>query len=129
MAEWLTYADIEQLKRMNRYYGCENQNSSSKYDLIRSLLQRMNKKNQLEEQIASLDKYEFRFLQLIMLDPSLQYSMEELLRQREGSLGRRERRAAPVHCGVVEKRVDFSRLFPSYAIAVSCAFRFAGKSE
>ncbi|MBH8601299.1 hypothetical protein [Thermoactinomyces sp. CICC 23799] len=86
MADWLTYTDIEQLKRMNRYYGCENQNSCSKYDLIRSLLQRMNQKNQLEEQIASLDKHEFRFLQLIMLDPSLQYSMEELLAKGRAAL-------------------------------------------
>lgn len=79
IADWLTYTDIEQLKQMNRYYGCENQNSCSKYDLIRSLLQRMNKTSQLEEQIALLNKEEFRFLQLIMLDQSLQYSMEELL--------------------------------------------------
>lgn len=79
IADWLTYTDIEQLKQLTRFYGCQTHNHHSKHELICSLLQRLGKKNHLYDQIDSLTREEQRFLQLLVFDQSPAYTFEELL--------------------------------------------------
>lgn len=78
IADWLTYAGIEQLKELNRFYGLQADHHS-KHDLICSLLQRMNQDNQLRQMVDELTEVENRFLQLIMLGNEASFTMEELL--------------------------------------------------
>lgn len=111
IADWLTYTGIEQLKQMNRYYGCENQHSHSKHELIRALLQHIGKKSMLEEQIALLNNQEFRFLQLIMLDQSSAYSMEELLAK--GRIAFNEQQGQPRQ--LIVEALKRGWLFPGYS--------------
>lgn len=85
MADWLTYTDIEQLRQLNRYYGCECDHHSKK-DLICSLLRHVSKKSHLQKMTEELTPAGYRFLQLIMLDPSLSYTMEELLAKGRAAL-------------------------------------------
>lgn len=86
MADWLSYTDIDQLKRLGQYYGCLEENTHSKRVLICSLLQRMGKKNTLKEQMRSLTEAEHRFLQLIVLDQSPAFTAEELLAKGRAAL-------------------------------------------
>ncbi|MFC7442113.1 hypothetical protein [Laceyella putida] len=79
IADWLTYTDIEQLKQLTRFYGCQSHNQHSKNELICSLLQQLGKKNHLCDQIRSLTRAEQRFLQLLVFDQSPAYTFEELL--------------------------------------------------
>lgn len=85
MADWLTYTDIEQLKQLNRYYGCVSDHHS-KHDLICSLLRQMGKKSRLKRMMEELTPAEHRFLQLIVLEPSPSYTMEELLAKGRAAL-------------------------------------------
>ncbi|MBA4496058.1 hypothetical protein ACFO25_16645 [Paenactinomyces guangxiensis] len=85
MADWLTYTDIDQLKQLNRYYGCDS-NHHSKHDLICSLLRQMGKKSQLKRMMEELPPETKRFLQLIVLDTSMSYTMEELLAKGRAAL-------------------------------------------
>lgn len=78
IAEWLTYTGIEQLKELNRFYGLES-NLHSKHELICTLLRQINRKTKLKEVMDQLTISENRFLQLIMLDHSPSYTMEELI--------------------------------------------------
>lgn len=89
MADWLTYADIEQLKQLNRFYGgdCDHH---SKHDLICSLLRQMGKKSELKTRMEELTPAGRRFLQLIVLDHSLAYTMEELLAKGRAALNGEE---------------------------------------
>ncbi|MGA9175028.1 MAG: hypothetical protein WBZ33_13780 [Thermoactinomyces sp.] len=86
MADWLTYADIEHLKQMNRYYGCQSQVSHSKRDLICSLLQIMGKKNYMKEIILNLPPAERHFLEQVVLDQSASFTMEELFAKGRAAL-------------------------------------------
>lgn len=78
MADWLTYTDIEQLKALNRFYGL-SPNHHSKQDLICTLLNQISQKNKLKQMVDQLSPAENRFLQLILLDHHVGYSIEELL--------------------------------------------------
>ncbi|MBA4602562.1 hypothetical protein [Thermoactinomyces mirandus] len=111
ITDWLTYTGIEQLKQMNRYYGCEIQRTHSKYELIRSLLQRIGNKSHLEEKIDRLNDQEFRFLQLIMLDQTPAYSMEELLAK--GRIALNERQGQPRQ--LIVEALKRGWLFPGYS--------------
>lgn len=86
MADWLTYTDIEHLKQMNRYYGCQSRGSHSKRDLICSLLQMMGKKNYIKEMILKLTTAEKLFLEQVVLDQSPSFTMEELLAKGRAAL-------------------------------------------
>ncbi|MGA8943856.1 MAG: hypothetical protein WB502_14275 [Thermoactinomyces sp.] len=111
ISEWLTYTGIDQLKQMNRYYGCDSQRSHSKHELIRSLLQHIGKKGQLEKQIARLNDREFRFLQLIMLDQSTAYSMEELLAKGRVAINGQQGQARQL----IVEALKRGWLFPGYS--------------
>lgn len=85
VTDWLTYTDIDQLKQLNRFYQCEC-NYHSKNELICSLLQRMNRKSLIKEIVTQLSNEELRFLQLIVLDTSESYTMEELVAKGRAAL-------------------------------------------
>lgn len=78
VADWLTYADVDQLKEMNRFYGL-SPNHHSKHDMICTLLGQMGRKTKLQQMIHELSSSEHRFLELILLDHHVAYTMEELL--------------------------------------------------
>ncbi|MBD1371605.1 hypothetical protein IC620_04440 [Hazenella sp. IB182357] len=78
MADWLSYTDIEQLKSMNRYYGFDQETKHSKYELIRVLLQTIGNECFVHKNYDELEQDAKRFTQLIILDTSLSFTMEEL---------------------------------------------------
>jgi hypothetical protein len=110
MADWLTYTDIEQLKQMNRYYGCVC-DGHSKYDLIRSLLGQIGRKTNLQKIVAGLSLPEKRFLQLIVFDTSPAYTMEELLAKGRAAL----HGAAGEPRTLVVEALKKGWLFPGYS--------------
>jgi hypothetical protein len=110
MAEWLTYTDIEQLKQINRHYGCVC-DSHSKYDLIRSLLGQIGRKTHLQKIVEALSFVEKRFLQLIVFDTSPSYTMEELLAKGRAALHGAEGEPRTLVVEVLKK----GWLFPGYS--------------
>jgi hypothetical protein len=86
MADWLTYADIEQLRQLQRHYGGDV-NTHSKHQLICSLLHRLGKSSELVRQMELLSQAEARFVELLVLDPSLSHTMEDLLAKGRAALG------------------------------------------
>lgn len=77
LSECLTYADIEQLHRMARAYDvrCD---TNSKNDLIQSLLMTVKHRDRIQTELDRLSEAEFRFLLMLMLDPRLSFSLEDL---------------------------------------------------
>lgn len=86
MADWLTYTGIEQLQKMHRFYGCTSSNPHSKKDLICSLLQKLNHKQYVQDMLQEITENEYRFLQTLILDPSLAFTMEDLLAKGRSAL-------------------------------------------
>lgn len=86
MAEWLTYAGIDQLKQLHCYYGCETTDQHSKHELICSLLRQISKKSYISNLLEGCSPTELRFVELIALDPSPSYTMEELLAKGRAAL-------------------------------------------
>lgn len=78
IADWLTYTGIEQLKELNRFYGL-TANHHSKHDLICTLLRQISHKRTLQQMMDSLSESDHRFLQSILLDPNVAFTIEELL--------------------------------------------------
>lgn len=90
IAEWLTYVGIDQLKQLHRYYGCEQTDQHSKHELICSLLRQINKKSYIHNLLEGCSATELRFIELITLDPSPAYTMEELLAKGRAALSGEE---------------------------------------
>lgn len=86
LADLLTYADIDHLKRMADHYGCE-QNMHSKNGLISSLLHHMGRSSRFKGEMDVLDPKEFRFLQQLCLDSRHVFSWEELMGKGRAALG------------------------------------------
>ncbi|TCS93379.1 hypothetical protein EDD58_10725 [Hazenella coriacea] len=86
MADWLTYTDIEQLKQLNRFYGGVVSDHHSKHDLICAVLRKVGKKSSLDQMVVDLSPSQHRFMQLIILDHSPSYTMEELLAKGRAAL-------------------------------------------
>jgi hypothetical protein len=111
IADWLTYADIEQLKQLTRFYGCQTNNQHSKNDLICALLQQFGKKNQLRSQISTLSQAEQRFLQLLVFDQSPAYTFEELLAKGRAALDGTDGEPRSLVVGALKR----GWLFPGYS--------------
>lgn len=110
IADWLTYTDIEQLKELNRCYGL-TPNHHSKHDLICSLLSQISQKNKLEQMVDELTASEHRFLQLILLDHHVGYSIEELLARGRMALQDQEGTPRSLVIGAIRR----GWLFPGFS--------------
>lgn len=86
MADWLTYTGIEQLKQLNRFYGGIVSDHHSKHDLICAVLRKVGEKSCLDQMMTELLPAQQRFMQLIILDQSLSYTIEELLAKGRAAL-------------------------------------------
>lgn len=102
ITDWLTYTDINQLKQLNRFYQCDC-NDRSKNELICSLLQRMNRTSLIKEIVKELPREELRFLQLIVLDASGAYTMEELVAKGRAALLGKEGEPRKLIASVLKK--------------------------
>ncbi|SFJ58777.1 hypothetical protein [Thermoflavimicrobium dichotomicum] len=111
MADWLTYTDIEQLKRLNQYYGCQA-DEHSKHDLICSLLRHIHQKSLLQKIINELTPAEYRFLQLLVLDNHPSFTMEELLAKGRAALNGEPGEPRSFVVGALKK----GWLFPGYSL-------------
>jgi hypothetical protein len=87
ISEWLTYTSMEQLRQLNQTYFGEEPQTHSKYDLIRALLPRLADKQSYHTQLTDLNTEQLRFLQLLLFDPTLSFTMEELLAKGRAALG------------------------------------------
>lgn len=76
--ELLTYADIEQVRKITSFYGCTS-NPHSKNDCIRVLVSHLNKRTELKRIVDRLKPSELRLLQLLYFDWRTLFNMEELL--------------------------------------------------
>lgn len=110
IAEWLTYTGIEQLKELNRFYGLES-NLHSKHELICTLLREMSQKTKLKEIMDQLKVTENRFLQLILLDHSPSFTMEELIGKGRAALQDEEGEPR----SLVVQAIKRGWLFPGYS--------------
>jgi hypothetical protein len=85
-ADLLTYADIQQVKKIADHYGCVT-DQHSKNDMITSLLHHLGRKSQLVNMVEGLSPEEFRFLQQICFDSRDLFSQEDLLGKGKAALG------------------------------------------
>nr|WP_313779191.1 hypothetical protein [Paenibacillus larvae] len=60
LADMLSYADIQELKKIASTYSCEC-NSHSKNELIQSILSTVNRREVFEERISRLSMEDIRF--------------------------------------------------------------------
>ncbi|RAL21072.1 hypothetical protein [Thermoflavimicrobium daqui] len=111
MADWLTYTDIEQLKKLNQYYGF-TADRHSKHDLICSLLRHVHQKNALQKMVDQLSPSEYRFLQLLILDPSPSFTMEELMAKGRAALNGEDGEPRSFVVNALKK----GWLFPGYSL-------------
>jgi hypothetical protein len=110
LADWLTYTDIEQLQRLNRYYNCKPASFHSKKDLIYALLERIVHPNHVQTMMEQMPEEELRFLQLVILDPSPAYTMEELVARGRAALQGKEGEPRSLIAEAIKK----GWLFPGY---------------
>jgi hypothetical protein len=89
LADLLTYADIQQLRRMQEHYGVEG-DTHSKHDMICSLLRYLGRSSVLSVLVRGMEEEERRFLQLLCLDSREVYSMEDLLSKERMAWGKNE---------------------------------------
>ncbi|WP_124727353.1 hypothetical protein [Staphylospora marina] len=111
IADWLTYADIEHLRRLNRFYGTGGEKIHSKHELIVSLLQVMGRKPPLRRNMEQLSEAEQRFLELIVLDPTPAFTMEELKAKAAAASNDEADMARELITGAVSR----GWLFPGYS--------------
>jgi hypothetical protein len=111
IAEWLTYADIEHLRKLNRYYGMDGEKKHSKHELICSLLQVMGKKPVLRRSMETLEEEERRFLELLVMDPGPSYTMEELMAKAGAAANGKKGN----HRDLVVGAISRGWLFPGYS--------------
>ncbi|XEC92731.1 hypothetical protein AB6A23_15140 [Paenibacillus tarimensis] len=78
LAEMLGYADIGQLNRIAAAYSCTC-DSHSKNELIQSILRAISSKEGFQKQISSMTMEDLRFLNSLLFDPHISYSLEELI--------------------------------------------------
>lgn len=78
LADMLSYADIQELKKIAATYSCEC-NSHSKNELIQSILSTVNRREVFEEQVSQLSMEDIRFLNSLLYDRRNSFSMEELV--------------------------------------------------
>jgi hypothetical protein len=77
LADMLSYADIKDLSRIAKNYdsACD---THSKNELIQSILNSMQRKEEFRRQISGLSKEEIRFWNSLLFDTRDAYSLEEL---------------------------------------------------
>lgn len=78
LADMLSYADISQLTRIAKQYGCDC-NVHSKHELIQSILSVLGRKDVFEQHVMDMSMEELRFLNSILFDQRTTFSMEELV--------------------------------------------------
>ncbi|NBI30488.1 hypothetical protein [Chengkuizengella marina] len=78
LADMLSFADIQQLDRIAKYYECEC-SSHSKNDLIQSILTRINRKDVFEDNLKRLSVEDLRFINMVIFEKREAFSLEELL--------------------------------------------------
>ncbi len=110
--DWLTYTGIEHLKKLNQFYGCEMENQHSKHELICSLLRQMGQKKTIKKMMEQLSPAEHRFLQLLVLDHSPAFSMEELLVKARAAQKNEEEQPRTYVVNAIKK----GWLFPGYSL-------------
>ena len=78
LADMLSYADITQLTRIAKRYGCVC-NENSKHELIQSILTVLGRKDVFEQHVMDMTLEELRFLNSILFDKRSSFSLEELV--------------------------------------------------
>lgn len=111
MADWLGYAGMEQLKKINRFYQIESEDTHSKKDLIVRILQNWNQKNFMTNMLSELSENEYRFFQILTLDTALSYTMEELLAKSKSVMGTEGNPRK-----LIVKALQRGWLFPGYTV-------------
>nr|WP_306433046.1 hypothetical protein [Paenibacillus sp. J45TS6] len=77
LADLLTYADIGQLNRIANHYECSS-NTHSKHELIQSILVTLGNSSFIEELVYDLPEGQLSFLNALLFDGRVNYSIEEL---------------------------------------------------
>ncbi|MDP5273819.1 hypothetical protein [Chengkuizengella axinellae] len=78
LADMLSFADIQQLDRIARYYECEC-SSNSKNDLIQSILSKIYRKDVFEESLQNLSVEDLRFINTVIFEKREAFSLEDLM--------------------------------------------------
>ena len=84
LADLLGYADIAQLARIAKSYGCHC-DSHSKNDLIQSILYAAQSREAFEPHLDGLNEAEWRFLHSLLFENRTAYSPEELAARAEAA--------------------------------------------
>ncbi|HEY8530398.1 MAG TPA: hypothetical protein VIL22_12030 [Paenibacillaceae bacterium] len=84
LADLLGYADIAQLDRIAKSYGCHC-DSHSKNDLIQSILYAAQSREAFEPHLDGLSEAEWRFLHSLLFENRTAYSPEELAARAEAA--------------------------------------------
>ncbi|WP_164472703.1 hypothetical protein [Cohnella candidum] len=77
LADMLCYADIDQLTRIAQTYDCHT-GSHSKNELIQSILTVIHRREVLESRMEEMSGDDLRFLNSLLFENRMVYSMEEL---------------------------------------------------
>lgn len=78
LADMLTFADIGQLSRIANHYECDC-NGNSKHELIQSILQKIGRKEFIDQHVQEMSLEDLRFLNYLLFDRRRQFSLEELI--------------------------------------------------
>lgn len=112
LPETLVYTDIAHLNRIAKQYQI-GVNTSSKNELIQTLLQRILSQNQLEEQISLLSEVEKRYLALLLLDRRRGFTFEDLLAKASYILrtDQEEKGALPSNRSLVSTMINYGWVY------------------
>lgn len=86
LADMLCYADIDQLSRIARTYDCHS-GSHSKNELIQAILTAVHRRESLENRMSEMNENDLRFLNSLLFETRMLYSMEELKARAIGTIG------------------------------------------
>ncbi len=77
LADMLCYADIDQLEKIARSYGCEC-DEHSKHALIQSILTAIGRRPCIEAFVSEMNEEDIRFFNSLLYESNKGYSLEEL---------------------------------------------------
>lgn len=112
VADWLTYTDLEHLRRLQDYYDEQTRvDLHSKHELIRLLLRRLSDEKQLGRIYDRSSAEEKAFLELLLFDEATTFTLEELMAK--ASLAQANKDCAPRKLLVQVLKKGW--LFPGYS--------------
>lgn len=112
VADWLTYTDLEHLRRLQAYYDEQTRiDLHSKHELISQLLRRLSDQKELEQVYNRSSADEKAFLELLLFDEATTFTVEELVAKAKLALANKDHAPRKLLVQIIKK----GWIFPGYS--------------